>query len=211
MNRLIVGISGASGVKLGILLLRLLREQSQWESHLVCTAAAQTNILHETSYSLEEVYALAHVVHDYHNLGASIASGSFKTAGMVLIPCSMKSLSAIANSYSDNLLTRAADVCLKERRKLVLLPRESPLHSGHLRNMLSVSEMGGIIMPPVLSHYIQPQSLEDMEMHLICKVLDIFGIDLPQYKRWTGLASAPAGPCDSPDQAQAKTLTGTLI
>lgn len=193
MKRLVIGISGASGANLGIRLLRLLRDNAEWETHLVCSEAGKTTIACETAHGFGEVAALADVVHEPSNIGASIASGSFKTEGMAVMPCSMKSLAAIAHGYADNLLTRAADVTLKERRKLVLLARETPLHSGHLRNMLSASELGAIIMPPVMTHYNHPKSIEDMEMHMVCKVLGEFGIDAPQYRRWEGLPNPAPG------------------
>lgn len=186
-KRLVIGMSGASGANLAVRLLQAMRGQEGWETHLVCSEPARRTLEYETSFSLEEVAALADVFHDINNIGASIASGSFKTEGMVVIPCSMKTLAGIAHCFADNLLIRAADVTLKERRKLLLLARETPLHLGHLNNMVAAATLGAVIMPPVMTHYIRPESVADMELHTVGKVMREFGLELPQYKSWQGL------------------------
>lgn len=182
-RRIIVGISGASGFQYGVKALQLLRPMDI-EVHLVVSKGAQMTRQLETSTSLEELEALADVVHPINNLGASISSGSFQTLGMLVAPCSMHSLAAIAHCLSDNLLTRAADVVLKERRRLVLLARETPLNLGHLRNMQAVTEMGGIIFPPVPALYQRPQSVDDIITHSVSRALDLFGLDVPGLPRW---------------------------
>ena len=182
-RRIIVGISGASGFQYGVKALQLLRPM-EIEVHLVVSKGAQMTRQLETSTSLEELEALADVVHPINNLGASISSGSFQTLGMLVAPCSMHSLAAIAHCLSDNLLTRAADVVLKERRRLVLLARETPLNLGHLRNMQAVTEMGGIIFPPVPALYQRPQSVDDIITHSVSRALDLFGLDVPGLPRW---------------------------
>ncbi len=188
-ERVIVGMSGASGVILGIRLLEILSQRKEIETHLVISDAAKRTIGLETDWKIQEVEALAYRVHDFNNIGSSIASGSFKTKGMVVIPCSMKTLSAIAYSFDTNLLIRAADVALKERRKLVLVLREMPLHKGHLESMIKVSELGGILMPPMLTFYQKPKTLKDMIDYLVGKVLDSLNIDHNLYKRWGEHAS----------------------
>jgi 4-hydroxy-3-polyprenylbenzoate decarboxylase len=185
MKRLIVGISGASAAIYGIRLLGVLRE-TDVETHLVISSAAKKIILLETDFKVEEVEALADHVYDIDDIGAAIASGSFRTDGMVIIPCSIKSLSAIANSYGANLLLRAADVTLKERRRLVAVVRETPLHRGHLQLMLKVTDMGAIIFPPLPAFYHRPQSIEDIVDHTVGRVLDLFGIDHALFERWSG-------------------------
>ena len=185
-ERLVVGISGASGAMLGIDLLRALRETGRFETHLVISGGGERTIADETNYSVDEVRALADVCHDFHDIGASIASGSFRTAGMVILPCSMKTLAGIASGYSDNLELRAADVTLKEGRKLVLGVRETPLSRIHLRNMLTLAEMGAVILPPMMTYYSGPQTVEDMTRHIVGKVLDQFGVDAPGFRRWGG-------------------------
>jgi 4-hydroxy-3-polyprenylbenzoate decarboxylase len=180
---LIVGITGASGVRYGIRLLELLRDLPV-ESHLVLSKAGELTIAYETSYKLAEVRALADAVYPVADVGAAISSGSFQTLGMVVAPCSVRSMSEIATGVTSNLLTRAADVVLKERRRLVLMLRETPLHSGHLRSMLALSEMGAIIAPPVPGFYADPQSLEEMVDHSVGRVLDLFGLDAGTVKRW---------------------------
>ena len=182
-RRIIVGISGASGFQYGVKALQLLRPMDI-EVHLVVSKGAQMTRQLETSTSLEELEALADVVHPINNLGASISSGSFQTLGRLVAPCSMHSLAAIAHCLSNNLLTRAADVVLKERRRLVLLARETPLNLGHLRNMQAVTEMGGIIFPPVPALYQRPQSVDEIITHSVSRALDLFGLDVPGLPRW---------------------------
>ncbi len=186
MQRLIVGISGSSAVIYGIRLLEVLRGIADIETHLILSKGAKLTLSLETQFSVIDVEALADVVHNPDNLAASISSGSFRVMGMVVIPCSMKSLAQIALSLNDNLLTRAADVTLKERRKLVLVPRETPLHLGHLRHMLAVTEMGGIILPPAPSFYHGPKTVMDLVDQTVGKVLDQFGIEHSLFKRWGG-------------------------
>ena len=183
MERLIVGISGASGAILGIRLLEVLSKYDL-ETHLIVSDAAKRTIEIETDWRVEDVGALANQVHDFNNIGSSISSGSFKSKGMVVIPCTIKTLSAIAYSFNTNLLVRAADVILKERRRLVLVPREMPLHRGHLEAMLKVHDLGGIILPPMLTFYHKPKSVEDMINYLIGKVLDSLDIPHNLFKRW---------------------------
>lgn len=188
MKRLIIGISGASGAIYGVRLLQVLREVPDIETHLVMSQAARQTLSLETDLSLRDVQALADVVHDARDIAASISSGSFKTMGMVILPCSMKTLSGIVNSYTDGLLTRAADVVLKERRQLVLCVRETPLHLGHLRLMTQAAEIGAVIMPPVPAFYHRPQTIDDIINQTVNRVLDLFNIDLPQdlFTRWQG-------------------------
>jgi 4-hydroxy-3-polyprenylbenzoate decarboxylase len=185
MKRLIVGISGASAAIYGIRLLEVLREHDV-ETHLVITPVAKEIILLETDFTVEEVEAMATYAYDVDNMGAAIASGSFKTDGMVIIPCSIKSLSAIANSYSANLLLRAADVTLKERRRLVAVVRETPLHRGHLQLMLRLTDMGAIVFPPLPAFYNRPQTIEDIIDHTVGRVLDFFDVDHTLFERWGG-------------------------
>ncbi|HAS1787401.1 UbiX family flavin prenyltransferase [Enterobacter pasteurii] len=188
MKRLIVGISGASGAIYGVRLLQVLRDVADVETHLVMSQAARQTLSLETDLSLRDVQALADVVHDARDIAASISSGSFKTAGMVILPCSIKTLSGIVNSYTDTLVTRAADVVLKERRPLVLCVRETPLHLGHLRLMTQAAELGAVIMPPVPAFYHRPQTLDDVINQTVNRVLDQFDIDLPEdlFTRWHG-------------------------
>jgi 4-hydroxy-3-polyprenylbenzoate decarboxylase len=190
MQRLIIGLSGASGVIYGIRLLQVLQQLDEVESHLVMSDSAQINIAVETDHSVAEVKALADHVHSNKDIGASIASGSFKTAGMIIAPCSMKTLSAIANCYADSLIVRAADVILKERRRLVLAPRETPLHTGHCELMLKASQNGAIIAPPMPAHYIKPASVEELVDHHVGRLLDLFDIDADLVRRWQGVKSA---------------------
>ena len=185
MKRLIVGMSGASAAIYGIRLLEVLKE-TDVETHLVISSAAKKIILLETDFKVEEVEALADHVYDKDDIGAAIASGSFKTDGMVIIPCSIKSLSAIANSYGANLLLRAADVTLKERRRLVAVVRETPLHRGHLQLMLRLTDMGAIIFPPLPAFYHRPKTVEDIVDHTVGRVLDLFGVDHALFERWSG-------------------------
>ncbi|EMM7215521.1 UbiX family flavin prenyltransferase [Enterobacter bugandensis] len=188
MKRLIIGISGASGAIYGVRLLQVLRNVAEVETHLVMSQAARQTLSLETDLSLRDVQAMADVVHDARDIAASISSGSFKTAGMVILPCSIKTLSGIVNSYTDTLVTRAADVVLKERRPLVLCVRETPLHLGHLRLMTLAAELGAVIMPPVPAFYHRPQSLDDVINQTVNRVLDQFDIDLPEdlFTRWQG-------------------------
>lgn len=183
-KRLIVAMTGSSGATLGIEVLRALKAASPLEVHLVISRGAELTIAQETDDRLEDVYALADQVHALHNIGASIASGTFRTEGMLIVPCSMKTVAGIACGYSDNLILRAADVMLKERRKLVLVARETPLSTIHLRNMLSLSEMGAIILPPMVSYYHRPRTLQELNGHLVGKILDQFGIPYDGLKRW---------------------------
>ena len=184
VQRLIIGISGASGFAYGYKALQLLRAVPQVETHLVVSKGAELTRASETALSRDEVYALADVVHPIGNLAASIASGSFRTAGMLVAPCSMRTLSAIAHATSDNLLTRAADVTLKERRRLVLMVRETPLNLAHLDNMRRVSEMGGIVFPPVPALYMQPESVDDIITQSVARALGLLGVELAQQQEW---------------------------
>ena len=184
--RLIVGISGASAPQLGYALLRALHELQTVETHLVLSAGALRTIELELDVSLEEVRALADVVHDARDLAASISSGSFHTLGMAVAPCSMARLAAIANGSSDDLLARAADVCLKERRRLVLAPREAPLNLIHIRNMEAVALAGATIFPPVLAFYHRPRSIDDLLAQITGRILDQFGIEHDLFTRWRG-------------------------
>ncbi len=182
-RRLIVGISGASGAIYGVRLLELLRSEPI-ETHLVMTKAAEVALAHETRRKVAEVQALAHHCHAIADLAAPLASGSFRTDGMIVAPCSIRSMSEIAAGSTSTLLTRAADVVLKERRRLVLMVRETPLHLGHLRSMAALTEMGAIIAPPVPAFYAKPASLGEMVDHTLGRVLDLFDIALPQLRRW---------------------------
>lgn len=186
VRRIIVGISGASGTIYGVRLLEVLKETDGIQTHAIITRAARTTMELETSIAPEDVEQLADHVHAPEDLAAPISSGSFRTDGMVVAPCSMKSLSMIAHSMNDNLLVRSADVTLKERRKLVLIPRETPLHLGHLRAMVAVTEMGGVILPPVPSFYHQPRTIQDIIDQTIGKVLDQFEIPHQLFNRWGG-------------------------
>lgn len=188
-KRLIVGISGASGIILGIRTLELLR-RAGIETHLVMTRSAQITLAHEVPLKVADVHALATHVHKMEDIGASISSGSFQTMGMIVAPCSIRSMSEITTGVTSNLLSRAADVVLKERRRLVLLLRETPLHLGHLRSMTQVTEMGAIVMPPVPAFYARPQSIDDLVNHTIGRALDLFGIDSGVVHRWKGEAPA---------------------
>ena len=185
-NRLVVGITGSSGSILGIRLLEMLR-QTAIETHLVITPAGRLTIKAETSYKVNDVIALADVYYPIHDVGAPIASGSFGTMGMVVVPCSIKSLSAIANSYSSDLLIRAADVTLKEGRPLVLVVRETPLHRGHLRLMDQAAASGAVIFPPVPAFYTRPQTMDEIVTNLVGRVLARLGIENEGYEEWKGL------------------------
>ena len=190
-KRLIVGMSGASGAVYAIRLLEVLRDVKDIETHLVMSNAARRTILLETDHAVGDVEALADKLYSFKDIAAAISSGSYKTMGMVVVPCAMKTLSGIANSYSDNLLTRAADVVLKDRRKLVLVTRETPLHLGHIRLMAQVTELGAIIMPPMPAFYHRPQTLDDVINQTVNRVCDLFEIDLDRdlFERWQGAAS----------------------
>ena len=183
-KRIVIGMSGASGAILGIEALRIFRELGGYETHLIVSTGAELTIALETGATLDEVRALADVVHDNANLGAAVASGSFRTMGMLVVPCSMKTVAGIAHGFSDNLLLRAADVMLKEGRPLVLMPRETPLSIIHLRNLLAAAEAGAAIVPPMVTHYHGPTSIADMYRHLLGKALGRMGIDLPGMRRW---------------------------
>lgn len=188
MKKIIIGISGASGVIYGIRLLEILRVLDDVETHLVMSTAAATTIGLEAEYTPEQVTQLADVAYRFRDIAAAIASGSFKTEGMIVAPCSMKTLAGIANSFSDNLLLRAADVVLKDRHRLILVARETPLHLGHLRLMTQVTEMGAIVMPPMPAFYHKPQTIDDIVNQTVNRVLDLAGIELPQdlFQRWQG-------------------------
>jgi len=183
-KRLVVGLSGASGAALAVTLLEMMRHHTQWETHMVISTGAKRTIEIELERNIEQVEALATVVHDFNDIGASICSGTFKTAGMVVIPCSMKTLAGIAHGYSDNLLLRAADVTLKEHRTLVLVARETPFNCIHLRNMSTLASIGATLMPPMMTFYNRPQTIEDMQVHIVGKVLNEFGIEADNFKRW---------------------------
>lgn len=184
--RLIVGISGASGVILGYEMLKALRLVPNCEVHLVVTEGAEKNFAYETDLPLEKVHALASVVHSNQNLAASISSGSFKTDGMIVIPCSMKTVSGIASGYATNLLLRAADVCLKEGRKVVIVPREMPLSRLHLKNIREAADWGCTVIPPLLTFYNGSNTVEKQIHHIIGKILMQFGIDYKEFTAWTG-------------------------
>ncbi|WP_340607803.1 UbiX family flavin prenyltransferase [Xenorhabdus bharatensis] len=188
MKKLIVGLTGASGAIYGIRLLQVLQPVEGIETHLIISQSARQTLALETDYTLREVQSLADVVHDSRDIAASISSGSFKTSGMVILPCSIKTLSGIVHSYTDGLITRAADVVLKEGRKLVLGIRETPLHLGHLRLMTQAAEIGAVIMPPVPAFYHRPESIQDIVDQTVNRVLDQFDIDLPAdlFNRWQG-------------------------
>ncbi|CDG18357.1 UbiX family flavin prenyltransferase [Xenorhabdus doucetiae] len=196
MKKLIVGLTGASGAIYGVRLLQVLQSVEGIETHLVISQSARQTLALETDYTLREVQALADVVHDNRDIAAAISSGSFKTLGMVILPCSIKTLSGIVHSYTDGLMTRAADVVLKEHRKLVLGVRETPLHLGHLRLMLQAAEIGAVIMPPVPAFYHRPEHIQDIIDQTVNRVLDQFDIDLPEdlFSRWQG--AKPIGDSD---------------
>lgn len=182
-QRIIVGITGASGIIYGIRALEMLTAVGV-ETHLVMSKSAELTMHYETDYTLDQVHALASHVHAIKNVGASISSGSFPTLGMIIAPCSVRSMSEIAHGITSSLLTRAADVILKERRKLVLMVRETPFHTGHLRTMTQLSEIGAIIAPPLPAFYNRPQTLDDLVDHSVGRALDLFGIDSGAVKRW---------------------------
>lgn len=183
-KRLVIGMSGASGAILGVELLKALRGHPEWETHLVISKGAMETIKQETQFTPVDVANLADNFYPVDDIGASIASGTFRTEGMVVVPCSMKTVAGIACGYSDNLLLRAADVTMKEGRKLVLVARECSLSVIHLRNMLSLAQDGVVIMPPMITFYNHPQSMEDLTRHIVGKILDRFGVELNGFKRW---------------------------
>ncbi len=183
-KRIILGISGASGIPAAVKILELLRQQENYESHLVISDSGKVTIAYEGGMKVEEIEELADYVYDVHSIGGAIASGSFRAEGMIIAPCSMKTVAGIAGGYSDSLLLRAADVTLKERRKLVLLVRECPFSSIHLENMLKLSNLGVDILPMMMTFYNHPECIEDMVHHLACKCLERFGLDAPGYRRW---------------------------
>ena len=193
-KRLIVGITGATGAIYGISLLRALKETAGWESHLVLTDAGVLNVWHEHKMKRKDVERLADYAYHPKDIAATLSSGSFITEGMVIAPCSMKTLAAVAHAHADDLVSRAADVVLKERRRLVLVPRETPLNLAHLRNMVAVTEMGGIIMPPVPAFYAMPKTLDDLVAHTVGRILDLVGVRSTKVKRWQGLKGNPAAP-----------------
>lgn len=196
VRRLVVGVSGASGAPLAVELLRQLRKLrenadpegdpiSRLEVHLVVTRGGEMTLGQETGLERKELESLADVVHENSDIGASIASGSFRTMGMIVVPCSMKTVAGIVGGYSDNLLLRAADVTLKERRKLVLVAREAPLGTLHLRNLYEASQLGAVILPPMLTYYNHPESVEDCTRHIVGKILDQFDLEGEGYRRWS--------------------------
>ena len=184
--RLIVAMTGATGAPLGVRLLEVLHELPDVETHLILSKWGRANIELETSWKVDQVTALADVVHSPNDQAASISSGSFPTDGMIVVPCSMKTLAAVRTGYGDGLIPRAADVTLKERRKLVLVPRELPLSEIHLENMLALTRMGAVIAPPVPAFYTRPASIDEIITHIVARVLDQFGLDLPGVPRWSG-------------------------
>jgi polyprenyl P-hydroxybenzoate/phenylacrylic acid decarboxylase-like protein len=190
-KRLIIGITGATGAVYGVELLKTLNALEDWESHLVLSDAGALNLWHELRMRRKDLEKLAAAAYNPKDIGAAIASGSFLTEGMVIAPCSMKTLAAVAHAHADDLVSRAADVVLKERRRLVLIPRETPLNLAHLRNMTAVTEMGGIIMPPVPAFYALPKSIDDLVAHTVARVLDLFGIHSARLARWQGMKGTP--------------------
>ena len=190
-KRLIVGITGATGAVYGVRMLEALKCAAGWESHAVLSEAGALNLWHELKMKRKDLEHLADAAYHPKDIAATIASGSFLTEGMVIAPCSMKTLAAVAHAHADDLVSRAADVVLKERRRLVLLPRETPLNLAHLRNMATVTEMGGIIFPPVPAFYALPESIDDLVAHTVARVLDLFGIHSAKLARWQGMKGTP--------------------
>ena len=186
-KRLIVAITGATGSIYGIRILEALRAAGGWETHLIVSEAGMLNIHQEYKLARKDIHKLADVVHNVRDIGATVASGSFITEGMVVAPCSMKTLAGVAHAFSDNLITRAADVVLKERRRLVLVTREAPLNLAHLRNMVEVTEMGGVIFPPVPAFYSGAKTIDGLVNHTVGRVLDLFGVEHESIKRWQGM------------------------
>jgi polyprenyl P-hydroxybenzoate/phenylacrylic acid decarboxylase-like protein len=187
-RRVLIGVSGASGAPLAVDLLRRFRSVPDVETHLICSPCGALTVEHETELSLQEMMDLADCVYDNNALGAGPASGSFQTMGMVVVPCSMKTLAGIVSGYSDSLLLRAADVTLKERRRLILVPRECPFSTLHLRNLTAASELGAVIVPPVPAYYNRPQTIEDVNRQISGKVMDLLGIDVQLNPEWKGLS-----------------------
>ena len=187
-KRLIIGMTGATGAVYGVRMLQILKEQQSWETHLVISSAGLVNLKHELDMTRDDLYALADVTHGIHDIAATISSGGFKTEGMIIAPCSMKTLAAVAHGFGDNLISRGADVVLKERRRLVVMPRETPLHLVHIRNMGIVTEMGGIMFPPMPAFYSKTDSLSAMVNETVGRILDLFGVDVTGlYTPWDGL------------------------
>ena len=186
-KRLIVGITGATGAIYGVELLKAISALDGWESHLVLSEAGALNLMHELRMRRKDLEKLATAAYSPRDIGAAIASGSFLTEGMVIAPCSMKTLAAVAHAHADDLVSRAADVVLKERRRLVLIPRETPLNLAHLRNMTAVTEMGAIVMPPMPAFYALPKSIEDLVAHTVGRILDLFGVHSARLSRWQGM------------------------
>ncbi len=186
-QRLIVAMTGATGSIYGLRILEALRRKGGWETHLIVSDAGMLNAWQEYRLARKDITKLADVVHNVRDVGASISSGSFITAGMVIAPCSMKTLAAVANGFSDNLISRAADVVLKERRRLVLITREAPLNLAHIRNMASVTEMGGVIFPPVPAFYSRAKTIDDLVNHTVGRVLDLFSVEHTGIQRWQGM------------------------
>lgn len=187
-KRLIIAMTGATGAIYGVRMLQVLQVQEEWETHLVISSAGLVNLKHELDMRRDDLSALADVTHGIHDIAATIASGGFKTHGMIIAPCSMKTLSAVAHGFGDNLISRAADVALKERRRVVIMPRETPLHLVHLRNMTTVTEMGGIIFPPMPAFYSKNNSISAMVDEAVGRILDMFDVDVTGlYTPWEGL------------------------
>jgi flavin prenyltransferase len=190
-KRLIVGITGATGAVYGVEILKVLKSVAAWESHVILSEAGALNLWHELGIKRRDLEKLADFAYHPKDIAATLASGSYLTEGMVIAPCSMKTLAAVAHAHADDLIARAADVVLKERRRLVLVPRETPLNLAHLRNMSAVTEMGGIIFPPLPAFYAKPKSLDDMVAHSVARVLDLFGVHSPKLARWRGMKGTP--------------------
>ena len=187
-KRLIIGMTGATGAVYGVRMLQILKEQQSWETHLVISSAGLVNLKHELDMTRDDLYALADVTHGIHDIAATISRGGFKTEGMIIAPCSIKTLAAVAHGFGDNLISRGADVVLKERRRLVVMPRETPLHLVHIRNMGIVTEMGGIMFPPMPAFYSKTDSLSAMVNETVGRILDLFGVDVTGlYTPWGGL------------------------
>ena len=189
LKRVIVGMTGATGSIYGLRILEALRSAGGWETHLIISEAGMLNAWQEYKLARKDIQKLADVVHNVRDVGASVASGSFLTEGMVIAPCSMKTLAAVAHAFADNLITRAADVVLKERRRLVLITREAPLNLAHLRNMVAVTEMGGVIFPPVPAFYAGAETIDDLVNHTVGRVLDLLGVEHETIRRWQGIKS----------------------